>query len=284
MDPLIEPENRGPFFAKMRFCWKLAGVLFTFLTQYLLEVSGMVIITELIILVTVFSIIRMYFYHNIAEVEKPDKEKKKEVNFKSEIKAVLSDSKFNRFLTFKFCFPLMTGCVGLIFNLYEKKFLDFSGDIVLMGNLIFIGNISGLWLGAKMTKKFDETTVILGATVLQTFLCLIYPLHGYIPVPVIYYVGGITFLYGAVGAVFGIAITSFMLSILQPERKSLASSCTICLAQLGQASSGILAASIVKRDWDFVNEMAGYSNIYMVILLCSMIPLPFVTLVLNFKA
>ena len=146
-----------------------------------------------------------------------------------------------------------------------------------MGNLIFIGNISGLWLGAKLSKIYDERLIFLGVTSTMTLLCLIYPLHGFIPLPVIFYVGAITFLYGVVGAVFGIAITSFMLSILQPERKSLASSCTICMAQLGQASSGILAALIVNRNWDFVNEMAGYSNIYMVILLCSMIPLPFIT-------
>ena len=278
MDPLIEAKKRGSFFARMRFYWKMAGVLFTFLTQYLLEVGGMVIITELIIIVTVFSIVRMYFYHNIPELEKPDKEAKKSVKFKEEFRAVLADSKFRRFLSFKFCFPLMTGCVGLIFNLYEKKFLGFSpGDIVLMGNLIFIGNISGLWFGAKLSKILSEVRIFLICTITMTTLCLLYPLHQYVPGKVIYFVGVITFFYGAISAVFGIAMTSLMLSLLQPERKSLASSCCICLAQFGQASSGIVAASIVRREWAFVEQVAGYSNIYMVILLCSVIPLPFVT-------
>jgi len=65
--------------------------------------------------------------------------------------------------------------------------------------------------------------------------------------------------------------------LLSPERKALASSFFIGLSQLGISCSGIFAALVIKRDWGFVQELAGVSNIYSIILLCSIIPLPFVT-------
>ena len=282
LDPLMKPEERGEFFAKMRACWKSFGVLFTFLAQYLLGVKGSAILTQILILILIMSLIRMYFYHKIPELEKPDKESRKSARFLSEIKLIFQKASFVKYSVFRFVFPLLTGCVALLFNLYEKKFMNFSPeDIVFMGNLMFIGGIVGLWLGAKMMDWFTEVKIFLICTTVMTVCGLLFPMHVYLPIPELLYAGIVTFLFGCFSGSFGIAYTSMMLSLLPPERKSLASAFLIGLSQLGIACSGLFAALFVKRDWNFIEQIAGFGNIYSYILVFSLIPLPFVTWALN---
>ena len=276
LDPLVSKDQRGPFFAKMRTCWKFTGIMFAFLAQYMLGVGGTPMIFQLLIIVFVFSIVRMYFYHNIAELEKPEEVHKK-TNFRKELGSLIEDKSFKRYSIFRFCFPLMTGCIALIFNLYEKKFMGFGpDDIVFMGNLMFIGSICGFWIGARLVKSYTEPQVFMMTTTVIALCCICFPLHGFIPVSSLVFAGIVTFIYGCTSAVFGISCTSLMLALLQPERKSLASSFCIAVTQLGGALSGIFAALVVKKDWG-LEQMVGYDNIYSIILLCSVIPLPFVT-------
>lgn len=282
LDPLMKPEERGVFFAKMRACWKIFGILFTFLAQYLLGVKGPLILTQLLILILFMLIIRIYFYHRIPELEKPDKEQRKSVKFFREVKLIFQNKKIYRFSAYRFTYPLLTGCIALLFNLYEKKFMNFSpADIVFMGNLMFIGGIGGLWLGAKMTKRFSEFQIFMICTSLITTCGLLFPLHVYLPIPELIYAGAVTFVFGCFSAALGIAYTSLMLSLLPSERKSLASAFFVGLSQLGVACSGIFAATVVKKDWSFIEQFAGYNNIYSIILICSVLPLPAFTWLLT---
>ena len=282
LDPLMKPEERGTFFAKMRASWKGFGILFTFFAQYLLGVKGPTILTQILILVFFMMIIKMYFYHRIPELEKPDKEKRKSVKFFSELKLIFQNKKIYKFSAYRFTYPLLTGCIALLFNLYEKKFMNFTpADIVFMGNLMFIGGIGGLWLGAKMTKRFTEFQIFMICTSVITTCGLLFPLHAYLPVPELIYAGAVTFIFGCFSAALGIAYTSLMLSLLPQERKSLASAFFVGLSQLGIACSGIFAATFVKKDWGFVEQFAGFNNIYSIILLCSVIPLPIFTWLLT---
>ena len=284
LDPLMKPEERGAFFAKMRACWKSFGILFTFLAQYLLGVKGPTILTQILILIFIMMIVRMYFYHRIPELEKPDKEQRKAVKFFSELKLIFENKKIYKYSGYRFVYPLLTGCIALLFNLYEKKFMNFSpADIVFMGNLMFIGGIGGLWLGAKMTKRYSTFQIFMICTSIISACGLVFPLHIYLPVPELIYAGTVTFIFGCFSAAFGIAYTSLMLSLLSPERKSLASAFYIGLSQLGVACSGIFAATVVKKDWGFAEQLAGLNNIYSIILLCSVLPLPIVTWLLTKK-
>ena len=284
LDPLMKVEERGHFFAVMRTWWKSAGIIFTFLAQYLLGVEGDKILIQILILIIICAIIRMYFYQQIPELEKPDKDKRKAVNFFSEISQLFKDKKFVRFSAYRFMFPLLTGCVALLFNLYEKNFMGFSpSEIVMMGNLMFIGSLCGFHLGAKLNARYEESQIFLAAASLLTLCGILFPLHAYLPVSGLVYASVITFVYGCVSASFGIAYTSRMLSLLSPDRKSLASAFFLGLSQLGISCSGLFAALIVKRDWNFSLQEAGYNNIYSIILICSIIPLPFVTWILTGK-
>ena len=278
LDPLMKPEERGTFFAKMRACWKSFGIMFTFLVQYLLGIEGPAILTQILIFILIMMIARIYYYHRIPELEKPDKEKRKSVKFFSEIRLIFQNKKIYKFSGYRFAYPLLTGCIALLFNLYEKKFMNFSpADIVFMGNLMFIGGIGGLWVGAKMTKRYSEFQIFMICTTVISVCGILFPLHIYLPVPELIYAGFVTLVFGCFSAAMGIAYTSLMLSLLPPERKSLASAFFVGLSQLGIACSGIFAAVFVKKDWGFIEQYAGFNNIYSIILLCSIIPLPIVT-------
>ena len=277
IDPLIPVSERGHFFAWMRTSWKVAAVLFTLLVQYMIGVKGTAILFELIIFVSVLSIIQLFFYQRIPEVEKPDSNPESK-SFLFEMKEIIKDKDFFRFAMFKFSFPFMIGSIAILFNLYEKKYLDFSpADIMLMGNLVFIGGIVGLWAGAFLMKKLKEPQIFLICSSVITLLALLFPLSSeFSKLSSLIFAGSLTFLLGCSLTSLGIAETSLMLSLIQSKRKSLASSLCIAFTQIGLALSGLLVALLVKRDWNF-DMSAGYKNIYSIILISSVLLLPLLT-------
>jgi MFS family permease len=112
IDPLIATKERGHFFARLRTAWKVVGVLFTLLVQYMIGVSSSAILVQLIIFVAFLSIIQIYYYHLIPELEKAEKTSQPKRLF-SELKALFKDRVLMRFCVFKLSFPLMTGSIAL---------------------------------------------------------------------------------------------------------------------------------------------------------------------------
>ena len=276
LQPIVSEQERAHFFARMRTAWKVCGILFTLLVQFILGVDNKVIFLQIFILLIICSFLQVYFYQKIPELEKPKKEQEKRKFFK-EIKHLFKDKLFLRFTAFKFSFPLMVGSIALLFNIFEKKYLNFTpSDIMLMGNLLFIGGVSGFWLGAHLMKKFEAKQIFLFATISITFVSLIFPIGIYLQgLPVIILCGTVTFIFGSSMSALGIAETSLMLSLLQPERKSLASSLCIMCTQFGSAVAGILVALIIK-NFEF-GEAGSYWNIHSLYLVVTVAPLSILT-------
>ncbi|MCM8529359.1 MAG: MFS transporter [Lentisphaeraceae bacterium] len=277
LDPLINKSQRGPFFAKMRTCWKLFGVSFTFLAQLMLEIKGDSILAPLLMCVVLFAIIRMFFYSRIPELEvkelRPEDEKS---SFKSELKKVLRNRDYVRYCLFILFLPLGISCLTLIYNLYEKSVLKFdSADIVLMGNLAMIGNMAGFAIGALALKRFGEKRLFLYCACCISMCAASFPLHGWAPwLPVRYYTGFITFCTGLSVAAMSIGITSLMLHLLPQENKSLSTSLFLTAQEIGQGiSAGILAVLVTVFTGEQVLNSVSL-NVYSMSLFAIAVLLP----------
>lgn len=248
LDPIVKPENRGTFFAKLRTVWQIFGVIFTFAAQFVLELKGDSMLSPILMFVVLLSLVRMYFYARIPELE-PRKvlEESEKASLLSELKCIFKYKAYMQLCIFIFIMPLFTGSLSLIFNLYEQSILKFSSaDIVLMGNMIMIGAILGFAVGAFLLKKLGEKRLFLLCSCCISLCCLLFGLHGYFEfIPIKIFTGIITLCTGLSISSMSIGITSLMLHLLPKENKSLSTSFFLTAQELGTGiSAAILSLTI----------------------------------------
>ncbi|MCM8531811.1 MAG: MFS transporter [Lentisphaeraceae bacterium] len=283
LDPVILPETRGPFFAKMRTCWKFAGVAFTFFVQYLLEKNGNHALSTLLLCVASFSLLRMFFYHGIPELEPAEKlsESRKSVGeFKIRFMAIFKDRPYRNFCIFKFIFPVLASCMIILVHLYLKEYLDYDhAGIVFIGNVAFIGAIVGFSFGAFLLKKVGMERGFLYSSVAMASTIVLLPLHGvfsFIPVEV--YFGILIFLEGVCAASFGISATSIMLDLLPQKNKSMSTSMFLMCQESGSAVAAITVATLIQI---FAGQNIVFKNVninvYSVLMILSGVLIPLLT-------
>ncbi len=286
LDPLILKEQRVSFFATFRTSWKLFSLLFGFLIQLLLVQHGDPFLPTLVLTVTVLSGIQIIFYHLIPEKENLHKDANEvSKTFITAIKEVFIKKEFFALLKLKLFFPFMTGSMALIFNLYEKNILEFKADqIILMGNMMFIGALLGLWIGAWMIKKWGEVLVIKLISYFILALILTFSLSHFIPMYKVLYIASITCFLGVSISVVGMAETTIMLEYLPKTQKALGSAIWLGVTQLGFACSGLISAYFLGAGSITDSNMIdiGFFNKYTILLSCFALPLPWlVTYLLN---
>lgn len=270
LDPIIPKSQRGSFFAKLRTIWQLFGVTFTFAAQLILEKQGDTILAPLLMCVTVFIVIRMYFYGKIPELEQSiETEHEEKKSFRKELKKVLLHKEYFRYCLFILILPFAISCLTLIYNLYEKSILNFnSADIVLMGNLVMIGGIVGYVIGAFALKRLGEKELFLYSSCCISLCAVAFPLHAYFPfLPIKNYAGIITFCTGLSISAMSIGITAMMLHLLPKENKSLSTSLFLTAQEIGTGLSAALLSLLIAV---FTGEsMLGkvHINVYSICLL-----------------
>ena len=268
LDPIIKPEQRGSFFAKLRTIWKLFGVTFTFIAQLILEIQGDSVLSPLLMAVAVLAVIRMYYYQKIPELEPRVKQGDgKHPSFKSEIKDLFKNKDFLTACILSFFMPIFFGELTLLFNFYEKLILKFdSPDIVLMGNLAMIGGVCGFSAGAFGLKKMGEKKLFMICTIMVSACLLFFPLHNYFNwIPTRVYAGFFTFLSGLSTAAMSIGITSMMLHLLPQKNKSLETSLFLTAQEIGAGvSAGILSLAIYFFEGSTKTLSVIHVNVYTV--------------------
>ena len=284
LDPIIPPHQRGPFFAKLRIIWQLFGLVFNIAAQFLLDIWGDSVLAPIFMCVVLFCFIRMYYYGKIPELESRDKSlTEKEFSFKDEFRKLLQSKDYVKYCIFISFLVLGMGSLTLIFNLYEKEYLNFnSADIVLMGNLALIGGIAGFGAGAAVLRRHGERVLFFLNICCISICCLLFPMHDFFDwIPVKIYVGSLTFCTGLSISALSIGITSLMLHLLPKENKSLSTSFFLVGNEIGSAfGAGLLSALIYLFSGNTESEFM-HVNVYTVSLLAVGILLPAGVLLFN---
>jgi len=285
LDPIVKPENRGSFFAKLRTIWQLFGVGFTFAAQFILEMEGDTVLSPILMFVVLLTIIRMYFYSKIPELEvkDPDKEEHKR-SFKEEFKILLRYKSYIRYCVFILIMPLFIGSLTLIFNLYEQVVLKFSSaDIVLMGNMVMIGSILGFAVGAYMLKRMGDKLLFFFCSCCISLCAVLFVMHEYFSfIPIKIFAGTITLCTGLFISSMSIGITSLMLHLLPQENKSFSTSLFISAQELGTGLSALILSFSIAIFGDKSHRFAEINvNVYTVTLIIIAVLFPIGVLIFN---
>ncbi len=247
LSPIIPEEIRGRFFGKLRMTFRTVGLLFSLGIICLLRLYPDLLLFQLILFIaTLLLAARFFFYIQIPELE-PDPSPN--VTLMEALRTVLRIPHYPPFCSYLFLLSLCVGATPWLFGLLQKEVLGFSdSQLVLMGNLLGAGAIFGFYIGGKMVDSFSTKPVFLTGHLSFAGVLFLLVLRDFIPLPSIYTVGLLSFLFGTVQGAHGIAASSEMLALIPKENKSLSTGLSIALISAGIAFSGLLSGQILKLN------------------------------------
>ena len=266
LHPIIPEKVRGRFFGRLRLTWQSIGIILTLFFIYILEqFPSLGIYQSILIIISIFMAIRILFYQQIPELEKPVPPK--ESLFKT-LMNVIAIPDYISFCSYCFLLTLFTAACPQIFNLIEKDVLSFSKtEIVFIGNLLIVGALAGFVLGGRMVDKLGTKYVFMFCHFGFAAILIMFLLRSLFPGEIIFFVGILTLLFGLVQAACGLAMTSETLVLIPQENKSLATGLWFTLYSGGAGLSGFLSSKVlelnlINPDWSmFGLLMSSYDGL-----------------------
>ena len=266
LHPIIPEKIRGRFFGRLRLTWQSIGIVLTLLFIYTLEqFPSLGIYQAVLIIISIFMAVRIFFYQQIPELDKPVPPKE---SFLKTLMDVIAIPDYISFCSYCFLLSFFTAACPQIFNLIEKDVLHFSKvEIVSIGNLLVGGALAGFILGGRLVDRFGTKYVFLCchfgfATILFLFLW-----RALFPGEVQIIVGILTILFGMVQAASSIAMTSETLVLIPVENKSLATGLWFTLYSGGTGLSGVLSGQalelgLLSDSWTWLGQhMSRYDGL-----------------------
>jgi MFS family permease len=168
----------------------------------------------------------------------------------------------------------LIGAVPGLLGLLEKKHLLFSdSQVLVMGNLLAAGMVTGFIVGGKAVDRSGSRPVFLTGHILFSLSLTGVLLRGFIPLPLTVSIGLFSFLFGAMQGAVGIAGTSELLAIIPPENKSLSTGFHMSLAAAGLTLSNLITGQILRwnllqPEWVlFGKTLSAYDSIIAALIL-----------------
>jgi hypothetical protein len=261
LSPVVPPDMRGSFFGRLRLTWQVCGFFFGVICTFFLGSDSPLIVFQAILgLVFLGLFVRIFFIAQIPEIEPPVPDSRGIIESTS---AILRAPGYASFCCYTFLITLVTANAPALFALIEKESVHFGDDrIVWMGNLYMIGAVLGYFAGGWMVDHVGTKAMFLVSHFLFAVLLFAFLGRAYTPVPLIYYLGLVNFMYGAVTAASSIAISTEMLALIPAENKSLSTGLCTTLLVAGGALSNLLCASALKlkmfqSEWQFAGSTVG---------------------------
>ena len=272
LDPIVPVEFRGRFFGNLRLSWHITGVIFTLVVTAFLKIYSSISVYQIIMVgVTILLFARLFFYVKLPEIDKhrplPD-------SFGKSIAKAMAIPGYLPFCAYTFFIMFFTGACPWIFSLLEKDVLKFTEyQIVLLGNLLFVGSIIGFYFGGKVIDRYGTKTIFLICHMGFGAILVLFVLRNVFSTSLLVSVGILTILFGIVRAMSGIAITTEMMSLISKENKSLSTSLNFMMYSGGITLSGMLSGKIIdlkllSKSWIFFGlKMSEYDTL---LLFCAM--------------
>lgn len=281
LSPIVPPEARGRFFARLRISWRSVGIVFAGCCGFLLSKDSPVATFQIVLAVVVAAQVgRLIFYRRVPEVERPVAHQR---GVMSSLGEIIRLDGFASFCCYLFLLTLFTTNSQVLFGLIEKKILLYGDGLVIwMANLTMIGSLLGFLLGGWIVDRLGTKSVFLGCHFSFGAILTLFLFRGLFPVPSVFVLGPIHFLFGMVISALSIAVSTEVLALLPRENKSLAAAVVATLQRGGVAVSGMLSAwalraGLLSDSWTLWGmPMSSYDSL---LLLCAvMVVLLVVTL------
>ncbi len=245
ISPIIPKTYRGRFFGRLRISWQIVNIIISFIIMRMLALypSPKTFGVTLLVVMAIV-LFRSWPYRYIPE--RPDSGRDSRESFFKSTMNLLSCPVYRKFLQYTFIVTFLTGSLGTMGALLQKDALNFSNDtIVLMGNIMFIGNVIGFYIGGQVVDKLSSYTMFLWGHVLKAFIMLALPLHIVIESKQLLF-GVVYFLFGLISAAAGIAGSSHLFAVMPGTQRSLGTTMSVVVNSFaitiaGFAISGITA-------------------------------------------
>jgi len=261
LSPIIPENLRGRFFGRLRTSWQAVAIAFSFIvTAALSACPGLATFRMLLFFIAFMAAVRMFFYARIPQVEGATVD---ESGFSGALGAVMRVPGYMPFCAYVFLITLFTGACPWLFGLLQKDTLGFTGDrLVLMGNLLAIGTLTGFTFAGRLVDRLGTKPVFLVNHFAYATILFMFPLRAYFPVSADVTIGGLSFLFGICIAGTSIAVSTEMLGLIPARNKALSTAFISTLLAAGASLSGILssrilALGVLAPEWTFAGHTAG---------------------------
>lgn len=245
MNPLVPEHLRGRFWGTLRLSWQLVVIVFTIAcAAFLGKKASQAAYQVTLGLIALALVVRMFFYVKIPELGKamPTSE-----GFFNILKKVTLTPNYLPFCSYVFLLRLATSCCPAIFGLIEKRVLDLTdGQVVWLGGMTMVGSVFGFWLSGKAIDAIGTKPVFLVCHFGYGVVLFLFLARGFAPLPVMYTIGVVHFLFGFMFASSSVAVTTEMLALIPSDYQSMATSFCVSMYKVGMSLSGVLAAGILS--------------------------------------
>jgi len=258
LSPIIPEDIRGRFFGKLRISWQTTGIVFTLAVTTLLGLFTHIQFFQCVLLfVLICSMIRIYLYWRIPELETTRTPPR---GLLAPFLEILRIPGYLPFCAYTFLLMLFAGAVPWVLGLLGKDVLFFSDtQILLLGNSGAAGAVAGFYIGGKMVDQLGTKPVFLICHFCFAMVLFLTALRGLFPFPDIVTMCLLSGLFGVAFAASGIAFSSELLAIIQPENKSLSTGFHLSLVSAGIAISSLiigqtLKLNILNPEWTLMGQ------------------------------
>lgn len=266
LSPLVPDTVRGRFFGNLRLSWQVFAIACSFVITAILErIASLYIYQVILLFFTILMVIQILLYLKIPELEKNGTENNSMLTILSTIPGVQG---YLPFCAYSFLLMLATGSWPVTLGLLEKNVLFFSDDtIVHMGTMLFIGSMTGFYLGGKLVDKLGTKLVFLVVHFSYFIFLIMVLFRGLVPVSLSIYFSFITFSLGLIQAASSIALTSEMMALAPKENKSVVISICSSLQLGGAGISGVISGKVIELGllapkWSWMNlHLSDYDTL-----------------------
>lgn len=252
LSPIIPAKTRGRFFGTMRVAFQLCTIVFSFGIYQLLEKEHqMPVFKGILGFVGIATLLRIFVFHRIPELETPHHEPPKHPHLVAALKALLRHRPYRRFNGYLFLSTLLTATCPTLFGLLEKDVLLFTpARISLMGTLLMTGGMIGCWLGGRLVDHYGAMKIFVAGHVGYALVLLAIVLREWMPWPALVHMAIISLAFSLIGGIVGISVTSETLALMPKDNKSLAGA----FGAFATCLAGALAGFGISRalEWNML--------------------------------
>lgn len=242
----VPRETRGRFFGILRFSWQAVSIVFTAAcTLVMPQNPGKGMFQALLLILTLGQADRLWHYRRLPEIAEPAAA---DADWKEAMGHVIRAPRYMPFSAYVFLLSLFTAGGPVLFATVEKEILGLGADgVVMLGTFLMVGYLAGFAAGGLAVDRLGTRVVFLLAHVGYGVSLIGLPLRGmFPPAALVPWLAAVNLGYGFFYAASTIAISTEMLALIPPQRKSLATSLCTTLAALGNALSSWLAAAAIS--------------------------------------
>ena len=247
IDPLINPQKRGRFFAVLRSSWQIVGIVLSALVAFLIKQNDEISVYQYVLVFLGLSyFVRILFYNLIPDI---GSSKKQTASFWSQFSLLKENKEYRDFCLYIFIDSFLLMGVMTVINLYEKESLAFTeSQIIWLGNMNFIGALAGFWVGGFISDKWGSKLICVASCYIKGLLVLAFLTLGLYQNVAFAVAMLLTLTFGLAASSFGIGVTALAMEKVTGDHRCFGIALSASAGSIGALFMSLLSSYYFKED------------------------------------